>query len=480
MIPFRGCCCASRIAVHTAILLMPIAAASSSVIADLEPGTDQIGPALKQKFPWYRSGDELHDAFASLSASGGCPGAEATLSVISKINTADAAGETVQIDVLRIKGLGTQPKLKALFVFGEHARELITGETSLGLAKSLCGQGPNAERAKSVLGDVEFVLVPNANPLSRQQVEKGYYCRRTNEDRVDLNRNWSDEHRDVSKELGDEMYPGPRSFSEPETQILKGLVDGERPDIYLSVHAGAYLLGMPYGYSSSRTPKEQATMMEVLRPISDRFCNGECPYGNLADLIHYENPGCDIDYVYDRLGTPYVFTWEIYVGEAIRAAYRAEARSRRDAVVETDLSDVGSSRQRVNFLERQHLLRNGRAEESSVARVFSEVEGPEATQDIASCLDQFNPRTEEETETVVNTWSSAMLELSAEVFKRRSGAVGRSSKPDTTAVSSAALAGTAAVVAPSTRKLRDDVTSSPLGLRGDMSEESALFDQAFG
>ena len=60
-------------------------------------------------------------------------------------------------------------------------------------------------------------------------------------DNVDLNRNWGNDHRDKNVPLGDEMYPGPSGFSEPETRILRDLVSAERPDLFLSVHSGAYL-----------------------------------------------------------------------------------------------------------------------------------------------------------------------------------------------------------------------------------------------
>lgn len=330
-----------------------------------------------------------------------CNGAQASLSTVSKMNTAENAGKSVDLDVMRIRGSGTGTKIKALFVFGEHARELITGEAALGLTQALCGQGPSAEHASRVLENVDFVLVPNANPISRKQVEDGFYCKRTNEDGVDLNRNWSDEHRDRSIEAGDELFPGPSGFSEPETQLLKQLVDDERPDIYLSVHSGAYLLGMPYGYDKKRTPDDQAAMLEVLKPISERFCGGNCPFGNLADLIHYDNPGCDIDYVYDAIKTPYVFTWEIYVGEDMRGRYEQEAHDRSGA----------------QSLVQEGRKRRLRAGQSSAA----EVQGPEAKEEVTSCMDQFNPQSESETQSIVQNWASAFLELSAEVAAKHNG-----------------------------------------------------------
>jgi len=362
------------------------------------------GTPLKQQWPWYRSGDEIHAQFQELSTS--CNGAQAELSTMSRVNSGSAAGTEVDLDVLHVsrQGKGSQPKVRAMLVFGEHARELITGEAALGLAKALCGG--NDPTANKALDAADFILVPNANPVSRKMVEKGYYCKRTNEDGVDLNRNWSDEHRDTSLPQGDEMYPGPSGFSEPETQLLQGLVDQERPDVYLSVHSGAYLLGTPYGFED-RPPSDEAAMEEVLKPISQKYCPDGCPYGNLAKLIHYENPGCDIDYVYDKLHTPYVFTWEIFVGEDFRGGYNMEAK----------MVNGGSK----SFLQkRQHRWRKG----NSANRGRLGVRGPEAQQEVTSCMDQFNPQSQEETEAVVQNWVGAFLDLASEVAAKKGGQAG--------------------------------------------------------
>jgi len=380
------------------------------------------GKPLKETLPWMHSQQELHDALQELVND--CGDADISMTQSSRINGADAAGETVTLDVLRIKARDSKADTKAMLVFGEHAREIITGESALGLVRTLCGKGPGSERAKSVLQNAEFVIVPNANPLGRKQVEEGYYCKRTNEDRVDLNRNWSDEHRDTSLEKGDEMYPGSAGFSEPETQMLKEIVDGEKPNIYLSVHSGAYLLGMPYGFAADELPKkeDETAMMEVLKPISDHYCGGGCPYGNLAEMINYDNPGCDIDYVYESLGTPYVFTWEIYVGEDIRERYLAEADMRRHKLE----GGAASDKDGMGFLQKRRSLSNSRsaAQMRLSSSLESESEGPEDAEGIEGCLDQFNPKSQEETESVVYNWAGAFLELCESVHKRKANATG--------------------------------------------------------
>jgi len=333
-----------------------------------------MGPPVKERMPWYHSTDEIREQLQALSQS--CEGFR--LETRSKMNTADAAGQDVDIDVVRM-GTGGGKKAKAMLVFNEHARELITAESALGLLQALCGQGESAELARRTLQSVEFTIVPNANPLGRRRVESGAWCKRTNEDGVDLNRNWGDQHRDMVHDVpGDEMNPGPRGFSEPESQLLQALAQEERPDLFVSVHSGAYLLGTPYGYTQSKVPKGAAAMAELLGPISRSHCGGDCPYGDLAELIHYNSMGCDIDWVMEHVGTPYVYTWEIYVGDVIRQGYIEQARERAGA----------AARQ------------------------------PEDQQGVQGCMDQFLPQSESETQEVVRNWAGAYLEISQEVASR--------------------------------------------------------------
>jgi hypothetical protein len=289
-------------------------------------GPNAKGAPLKEKMPWYHSTDEIHDQIVDIA--GSCQNAQVDITTKSQMNGA-GAGE-IKIDVVKVRKSGATPRTKAMFVFGEHARELISPESSLDLLRSLCGQGAQSSRVSKMLDTVEFIVVPNANPLGRKKVEEGYYCKRTNEDNVDLNRNWGDEHRGNAMQfMGDEMDPGPNGFSEPETQILRDVAEEEKPDSYLSIHSGAYLLGAPYGYTQNKAPSNQDSMVEILGPISEKYCGGSCPFGGLAELIGYDSLGCDVDYMAEHVGTPYSYTWEIYVGPEIRKHYNEEAMDRR-------------------------------------------------------------------------------------------------------------------------------------------------------
>jgi len=338
----------------------------------------RLAAPMSKRLPWYHTTQQVHEAMVSATES--CPGAEVELQSRRSTNS---GGKTTQLDVVYIRRPGVHAQTKALLVFGEHARELITVESALDLVHACCGKGPNAAVASKMLDSVELVLVPNANPVSRKQVESGMYCKRTNENGVDLNRNWGDEHRDeafINMTRGDEIDPGPHGFSEPETSVLRDLVSDEKPDIYLSVHSGAHLLGIPYGYSSGAKPDNAADMLAVLKPISENHCHGDCPYGNLAQLVGYENGGCDIDYVLDEYHTPYVFTWEIYSPPSSALSF-AQLR--------------GESTKRQRLRSRQRL----------------QTRLPEAQQDPETCIGHFNPLTESETKAVLENWTGAYLEL---------------------------------------------------------------------
>jgi len=354
------------------VLTLWIGCVSSAAVT-----TGRLAAPIKQRLPWYHTTQEVHKAMVSATKS--CSGAEVELQSRPFTN---AANETRQLDVVYIRRPGAYAQTKALLVFGEHARELIAVESAVDLVQTLCGKGPHAGVASHVLDSVELILVPNANPVSRKQVESGMYCKRTNEDGVDLNRNWGDKHRDekfIQMTRGDETDPGPRGFSEPETQVLRDLVEDEKPSIYLSVHSGAHLLGIPFGYSSGAKPDNAADMLEVLKPISEHHCKGDCPYGNLAQLVGYENGGCDIDYIQEQYNTPYVFTWEIYAGPDSPSSL---------------LQLRGSTRKQ-----------RSRSHQKLHTRL------PETQQDPETCIGHFNPMTEVETKSVLENWTGAYLEL---------------------------------------------------------------------
>lgn len=199
-----------------------------------------------------------------------------------------------------------------MFIFGEHARELISPETALAFAKYLCEPPQRHKKSvNNILNTIELVIFPNVNPLSRQRVESGEYCLRTNENGVDLNRNWKD-HWESDETLKDtDIYSGAAPFSEQETNILKNFVSSFRPHLFLTVHSGALGLLAPYAYTEI-TPSGAENVIQMMSTLQN-----DCPacgLGSVSSTLHYRCPGTCLDYVYDTLRTPYAMAFEIYDG----------------------------------------------------------------------------------------------------------------------------------------------------------------------
>jgi hypothetical protein len=362
--------------------------------------------ALRDQYPWYKTGDEIHAEIQSLSTN--CPGVQFDLSTRS---ASDADGTSIDLDVIHLQKQGGAPSKKAFFVFGEHARELISPESGLQMLRDICGQGNSMDQelVNRVMGSTSFVIIPNGNPVSRKKVEAGEFCKRTNEENVDLNRNFGNDHRDNARAgADDEMNPGPSGFSEPESQIIRDLALQEKPDIFLSIHSGAYLLGTPFGYTADRKADDEQQMMEVLKPISEKYCGGGCPFGDLAGMIGYQSKGCDIDYVKEKLDTPFVFTWEIYVGPDIRTYYQDEAASRSEG------KEMSAETKQFFWGNQFGFLQVG-SESHRQLRGKSKSMMPESAEDPAGCFNQFNPESQAETQDVAENWAQAFLTLCDEV-----------------------------------------------------------------
>eukprot|EP00746_Dinoflagellata_sp_MGD_P001030 gnl/MRDRNA2_/MRDRNA2_101902_c0_seq1.p1 gnl/MRDRNA2_/MRDRNA2_101902_c0~~gnl/MRDRNA2_/MRDRNA2_101902_c0_seq1.p1 ORF type:complete len:522 (-),score=88.55 gnl/MRDRNA2_/MRDRNA2_101902_c0_seq1:334-1899(-) len=367
---------------------------------------------LKQSLPFYHTSDELRSALQDAAVA--CK--TATVSVEQRTSQDSSAS----LDVVFIKGSsGSHEKQKALLFFGEHARELVSSESALHFLKSICGLGSVSEGdARKTLANTNFVLVPNSNPRGRDLVDSGHFCKRTNENGVDLNRNWGNEHRDEQTASNGESddddsngaqeeNPGPSGFSEPETQVLRDLASEVSPRLFLSIHSGAYLLGMPFGFSFSEKPQHANEMVNILSGISTRYCGGRCPYGSLAQTIGYNAKGCSIDYLVQDLKVPFAFTWEIYTDtnhmEKYTAAAQDDIAAGRKGSTERGFWD---------HLNPSKTSNAGNAQEvSSVSTAASA--GPSSNDE--SCMRRFNPMTEGALGDVLDIWTKAYLDVANQV-----------------------------------------------------------------
>ena len=100
-------------------------------------------------------------------------------------------------DTTRAAHSAAPRRLRALVLFGEHAREAITSEVALRVAALLSGAATGGDgdealgqRAAALRRRVDVALMPLVNVRGRLLFERGDFCRRGNARNVDLNRNW--------------------------------------------------------------------------------------------------------------------------------------------------------------------------------------------------------------------------------------------------------------------------------------------------
>jgi hypothetical protein len=399
------------------------------------------GDPLKQRLPFYHSSDEMHNLLEETVH--GCKTADARLEVHTS-----RGSSSVELDVIHISAKGSgSSKPKAVFVFGEHARELVSSESGLHFAQSLCGMGSTStDRVQKALSLMDFVIIPNANPKGRALVESGSFCKRTNENGVDLNRNWGDDHRDASTgslananaragadddDAGNasEENPGPRGFSEPESEIVREVVEQSSPKLFLSVHSGAYLLALPYGFSTSASPPNAEAMDQILSSISANYCRGQCPYGNLARTIGYLSPGCSVDYVSEHMQVPFAFTWEIWSDATTTASFATDAKANEDVQAsKTSVWASMSEKFQAGKAGIEHAIQAQINDtDAGVQFPVSQAQAAkQAAQSDNDCLGRFNPQDEAELSGVLETWTEAYMDLASQVA---------SNKADTTSAS---------------------------------------------
>lgn len=387
------------------------------------------GEPLKQRLPFYHSSDEISNLLEE--AVHGCKTADA------RLEPRQSRSSSVSLDVVTITAKGSGPsKPKAVFVFGEHARELVSSESGLHFIQSLCGMGStSSDKVQKALGAMDFVIIPNANPKGRSLVEGGSFCKRTNENGVDLNRNWGDDHRDVSTnaiasadaragadddDAGDasEENPGARGFSEPESEIVREVVEQASPKLFLSVHSGAYLLALPYGFSTSASPPNAEAMNQILSSISATYCGGQCPYGNLARTIGYLSPGCSVDYVTERMQVPFAFTWEIWSDATTTASFAEDAKSNEN-VKDNKMSEWESMSEKFQSgeagIRRAIQAQDNETDAGLQFPVSKAAAAKQAAQSDTDCLSRFNPHDPAELSGTLETWTEAYMDLASQV-----------------------------------------------------------------
>jgi len=339
--------------------------------------------------PYYHSTDAIHDELTALATR--CP----YMTLESK------AADTRSIDVITIRKPESTSVNKNFLLFGEHARELISPESGLHFIKTLCGEAGDKERAQKILGDNEFQIVINGNPASRQKVEQGDFCLRVNPDGVDLNRNWDEEWSPAPPMDPVDTNPGPSAFSEPETKVFKELVSDYKPTNFLTVHSGTKGMYMPWAFDMHHlASRNQPAMMKILKDLDKNHC--ECPFGAAGKEVGYPCPGTCLDWVYDKLQTPYAFAFEIYTNPDMNDFLKERWTDK--------MQEQGAS-----FLQLESHLAHEQFHDVFTQNPsdFVQLKAQRAKMQMSpqECFSNFNPDSQELYTSTVENWSNAYLDM---------------------------------------------------------------------
>ncbi len=218
---------------------------------------------------------------------------------------------------------GDANKPVALFNGMHHAREVMTPEVIMHMAKVLTEKYGNDPDVTYWMDNFRIVLVPQVNPDGNAMVADGQVMWRKNafqyEGRtvgVDLNRNypayWN--YCDGSSSYpGSEIYRGPTAGSEPETQTMMHLVETLKPVVDISYHSYSELIIYPFGCSSINNPAKDlfhSIGMSMNKNIRDDNNQTNTYLVGSAPEIIYEADGSDLDWQWKEHGV-FAFTIEV-------------------------------------------------------------------------------------------------------------------------------------------------------------------------
>ena len=195
-----------------------------------------------------------------------------------------------------------------LFVGNHHAREFMSVEVPLWLARELLQRSSRDTRIRQLIDTREIWIVPLLNPdghvhQENTQLRPGWRKNRRMESGevvgVDLNRNYSyrfghDEEGSSSEPLN-ETYRGSAAFSEPESDALRRLVERQRFTIAISYHSFGQLVLYPWGWTRGEVTSDHA----LYATLADSMVrdNGYRP-GNASTGAIYLTNGVWDDYMY--------------------------------------------------------------------------------------------------------------------------------------------------------------------------------------
>lgn len=206
-----------------------------------------------------------------------------------------------------------------IFMGGHHAREHLSIEVPLKLARYLAEGSQTNDVIHDLLSRRDIYIFPSINPDGSEfDISTGSYKswrknRRTGQGRcdgVDLNRNygygWGTGG--SSTDPCSDVFMGPKPFSEPETQNVKAFVES-KPNlkVLLSFHTFSELVLYPWGGKNDpiSNQRDLSAFTNMARTMAS--WNGYTPEQS-SDL--YIASGDTTDWAYGTLGI-FAFTFEL-------------------------------------------------------------------------------------------------------------------------------------------------------------------------
>ncbi len=202
---------------------------------------------------------------------------------------------------------------EVLFMGNHHAREWISVEVPLYLAKYLLENYATDPQVKSYVDHGEIWIVPMVNPDGHQysiDVDRWWRKnRRNNGDGtfgVDLNRNYS--HMwggdGSSADTASDIYRGTEPFSEPEVQAIRDLALVHNFQAIMTYHSYGQLVLYPWSYTADPAA-DAARLGEMASEMAVRMqqVHGKV-YTPMQGSSLYPASGLTVDWFYGTFGIP--------------------------------------------------------------------------------------------------------------------------------------------------------------------------------
>lgn len=227
---------------------------------------------------------------------------------ICSIQSMGKSVEGRDVVALRIGGGDAAPWGKPVFLFMgcHHAREWISVEVPLAIAKSLTEGYATDAGIKTLVDSREIWICPMVNPDGLAWSQTNYRYWRKNRQKnpdgsfgVDPNRNYSYKW-GTAGDSGDpdsDTYRGPEAFSEPETQNVRNFARNHLLTTSISYHSYGERILYPYSYGYVQAPDN-----DVFVGFGAKMAE-QNKYQSHQSVDLYPSSGDTDDYLYAETGS---------------------------------------------------------------------------------------------------------------------------------------------------------------------------------